>query len=225
MVNKGVDPTPKGGTIKKRCDEMGCWGEYLARREQLKREGMQPRESACRAYKDCRIEERWQDYQARKFRGELLGKGAPLTPGEMKEVKPDYQAPSPTRGAEVGESAMSLPEQIRWVKQQLAKVRNGGDEPQVFPNADALYWYQISISRPTDFDKIVLKIESPDKDAEDLMMRDGEYQFSQIEKQLLEAREEVGAQLREYETEFIEPCEPVLPVGSEGAGVEPVVEA
>lgn len=220
-----ASPVPQSGTVKKRCQTIGCWNEYLQLRESLKKQGMGAREAVVRAYTDLRIEERWQDYRTRQTQAAILGKQAPLTPGEMKEVYPRYQPPSVTREASVGEQVLSLPEQIQWVKRQLARVRNGGDQPSEFPNADVLYWYQIAVTRPVDFDKIVLKIEAPDKDADDAASRDSEYQFREIERQLEEAVKEVGRQLSEYEKGFSETLDEVLSPGPEGSGVEPAVPA
>ena len=197
-----VSPVPQSGTIKKRCQAMGCWGEYLAIREGLKKQGLMPRESVVRAYTELRLEEKWQDFRKRQTQAAIVGSNVPLTPAEMKEVSPRYQEPAITKDATVGDAVMSLPEQVRWVKQQLARVRNGGEQPKEFPNADALYWYQIAVTRPVDFDKIVLKIEAPDKDSNDAAARDSEYQFREIEKQIEEALKEVGSQLAEYEAEF-----------------------
>jgi hypothetical protein len=181
---------------------------------------MQPREAVERAYTDLKVEEKWQDHRQRKSRAEILGHGAPLTPREMEEVSPGYKRLAVTQDAIIGDQVLSLPEQVRWVKQQLARVRNGGDQPVEFPSADVLYWYQIAMTRPTDFDKIVLKIEAPERESEDAMMRDGEYQFAEIEEQLRLAVKEVGVQLGEIEENMARAFHGVLPAGSEGSGVE-----
>jgi len=217
--------TPRCSTIKQRCQALGNFGAYVQLRESLKRQGMAAREAAERAYSDLHIEQMWQDHRQRQTQATILGMGAPLTPTEMKTVNPSYTPPTPTSGAEVGGAMMSLPEQIRWVKQQLARVRNGGEAPAHFPNADALYWYQIAATRPQDFDKIVLKIEAPDKDAEDVLMRDGEHQFAEIERQIKEAVEEVGKQLVVIEAGFSEIFHAALSAGAQGSGVEPAVPA
>ena len=155
----------------------------------------------------------------------ILGRDAPLTPGELKEVDPKYRPLGVTQDASVGNQVLSLPEQVRWVKQQLARVRNGGVQPTEFPSADTLYWYQIAMTRPMDFDKIVLKIEAPERETEDAMMRDGEYQMSEIESQIRMGLKEVGVQLREIEERVARAFHGVLPAGSEGPGVEPAVPA
>jgi hypothetical protein len=223
VSHRKVSAVPHSGTIKKRLQMMGGWGEYLKYREDLRKQGMQPAEAKQRAYKDLGIEEKWQDHLQRKSRAEILGRDAPLTPGEM--VSPGYKRLSVTQDAIVGDQVLSLPEQVRWVKQQLARVRNGGDQPVEFPSADVLYWYQIAMTRPTDFDKIVLKIESPERESEDAMMRDGEYQFAEIEEQLRLALNEVGVLLREIEANVARAFHGVLPAGSEGSGVESPVSA
>jgi hypothetical protein len=174
--------------------------------------------------------EKWKEWRQRQTQAQILGRNVPLTPAEIKEVKPDYQSPLVTRGGLVGTEVLSLAEQIQWVKQQLAQVRNGAPHPTQFPNADVLYWYQIATTRPADFDKIVLKIETPGKDAGDgAWMRDGEYQFSQIESQLKQAVQEVGNQLREiereFETEMAATLDGPVQAGSEGPGLESAVSA
>ena len=200
---------PRGDTIRKHCEDLGVFGAYVGLRERYKSEGMSPRESAVRAVTEMRIEERWADWRQRQTQAGILGKGVPLTPAEMKKIRPDYVVPSITRDSEVGERVLSLPEQIRWVKQELAKVRDGQPMPTKFPSSDVLYWFQISLTRPLDFDRIVLKIEAPERDAEDQWMRDGEYQFEQIERQLQEALTETGNQLIEKEAGFVELIRPM----------------
>jgi hypothetical protein len=216
---------PSGPRIRKMCEDIACFGDYMKLRERYKLEGLLSREAIERAFIELNIAERWKDWRQRQTQSAILGSNVPLTPTEIREIKPDFQSAMMTSGAPVGEQVLSLPEQIRWVKQQLAKVRNGGDHPGSFPNADVLYWYQIAVSRPTDFDKIVLKIESPKEDTEDAMMRDGEYQFSQIETQLKQALQEVGKQLRELEADVAETLDGLVQACPEGSGVEPAISA
>jgi hypothetical protein len=227
MARKPSKDVPSGKTIKQQCLSLGpsVWKDFWQARDRYKMEGLAPAEAVERTYKEKRIAELYDDWRKRETQREILGRDVPLTPAEIKEIHPDYQAPSVTNGGEVGEAVLSLPEQVRWVKQKLAQVRNGGDQPTSFPNADVLYWYQIAMTRPQDFDKIVLKIEAPEKDAEDAMMRDGEFQFSQIEAQIRQAAEECGSQLRDIEQSLATAFDGVLPSCPEGAGVEPAVSA
>lgn len=195
---------PQAPWIKKKCQDLGgsVWKEYWTARDAYKREGMEPQEARERVYVEQRIAERWNDWRQRRSQAEIVGKNVPLTPAEMKEINPNYKAPSVTKEAEIGKDILSLPEQVRWVKQKLARVRNGGEQPTSFPSADTLYWYQIAVTRPVDFDKLVLKIEAPEKDGENAIMQDGEHQFATIERQLGEAVQEVGNQLVEMESGF-----------------------
>jgi hypothetical protein len=211
--------------MRRHAKDIGVWDDLVRLREKLKLEGMAATEACERAGADLKIEERWQDWRKRKTQVEIMGRGVPITPTEMVEIKPDYVAPRITPGSIVGDESFSLPEQIRWVKQKLARVRNGGDQPTRFPNDDVLYWYQIAITRPLDFDRMVIKLETPDKGADDAWLRDGEYQFAEIEKQLIEAVKEAGKQLVEQEREFAETLNALLRDGAKGAGVELAVSA
>ena len=226
MVKAPADRAiPKGPLMKKRCMDVGQERQWIDLRERYKREGLTPRDAAVRSYVELGIAEKWDDWNRRRTLQAIVGSTVPLTPSETKKATPSYTPPSVTKGSDVGEAVLSLPEQIRWVKQRLAMVRNGGEPPQSYPNADVLYWYQIAITRPADFDKIVLKIESPQTDGDDVIARDGEHQFREIESQIEEALKEVGKQLGEYEQAFSETLDELLPAGAEGPGVEPAVPA
>jgi hypothetical protein len=92
---------------------------------------------------------------------------------------------------------------------------------------------EYTLNNGCNFDKLVIKTESPDKPEDDAMLRDNERQFREIEDQIREAVKEVGDQLKDYEREFHETLDTifsgaldaVLPDGSEGAGQQPVVPA
>jgi len=202
---------PHHSTVRRQAKCCGLWGDLVALRERYKLEGLTPRDAQSRAYLELGVAKAYEDWRLRRTQGELLGKGVTLTPAETREVVPGYKDPSIPEGAEVGEEVLSLPEQVRWVKRELARVRNGGEKPMRFPSADVLYWYQRGVRSPGDFDKLVTKIEAPEKEADDAWMRDGEYQFTQIEGQLKEALGEVKGQLREVESgELFEPVEGVV---------------
>lgn len=224
MGAKGSKP-PANRTLARYADALGEKASFVKLREDYKLRGMSPRDAAVRAADDMRLAERYEDHRRRKTLGELVGRSAPLTASEAKEIHPSYEAPTVTKGSRVGDRALSFPEQVRWVKQQLARVRDGRGSPEEFPSEDTLYWYQIAITRPGDFDKIVLKMESPERESEDAMLRDGEYQFSQIEQQLLDALQEVGQQLVEQEAGFAEALDGLLRVRSEGSGEQSAIPA
>lgn len=227
MTSKARPGTvPKAGTIKKRCEAIGEWANYLKRREELKTAGqLQPREAAMRTYKELKIEERYFDHISRQTRADILSTPGPLTPVEMQAVRPGYKPVGVTPGSDIGGDVLSLPEQISWVKRNLARARNGGDQPTRFPNEDTLYWWQIAIQRPADFDKLVLKTESPDKPEDDEMLRENEHQFKEIERQIQDALKEVGRQLKDYEQEFSSTLDAVLPDGSQGSDQQSLVPA
>ena len=178
--------------------------EYIQLREGYKGKGLSARESYERATIEMDLMARWKDYRRRKVQADLMGAGVPLTPAEAMDANPGYRAPGLMEPAEVGNQILSLAEQIKWVKQEVALVRNGRDHPKRYPSPDVLYWYQIASTRPGDFDKIVLKVEAPEKNAEDWIFQDGEHQFSEVEKQIREALSEVGDGLVEAEAGFVE---------------------
>jgi hypothetical protein len=216
---------PSAWAIKRHAKEIDAFGDFVKLREKLKLEGMTPSEACQRAGMELRIEERWADWWRRKNQGIVLGKDVPLTPGEMKQVIPAYVAPSLTQSAEVGTATMSLAEQVQWAKRALARVRNGEPAPTSFPNDDTMYWYQNGVSNQGDFEKIVVRVEAPEKEGADAWMRDGQYQFGEIEKQIVEAVKEAGDQLVQQERGFAEALHGLLSVGAEGSGVESLVPA
>jgi hypothetical protein len=191
---------PSHITIKKYAKALGLWADFVRLREHYKLKGLMAREAAERSWREMRIVELWQDWRGRKTQQEIMGSGVPITPEEMKEIHPSYQVPSITNGAEVGEEVLSLAEQVRWANEELAMVRNGGDQPHYFPSKGTMSWYQFGLSNETEFRKMVVRTEAPGKGPEDAMLRDGEYQFEEIERQLREAVKEVGSQWREIET-------------------------
>lgn len=178
--------------------------EYIQLRERYKGEGLSAKEACERASIELKIHERFEDYRRRKVQSELMGAGVPLTPAEASEANPGYRPPARMEPGEVGDQILSLAEQIKWVKHRVALVRNGGDHPKEYPSPDVLYWYQIASTRPGDFDKIVMKLEAPEKNTEDWIFQDGEHQFSEVEKQIREALSEVGDGLVEAESGFAE---------------------
>jgi hypothetical protein len=200
------NPIPTGPVATKRAKDLGneAWKEYKDLREGYKQKDLTPREAKDRAYTELRIGERWYDLQQRQAQGVVMGSQVPLTPDEMKEVAPKYQRPSVTKAEEIGEQEMSLPEQVKWAMRWAAKVQNGEDPPTRFPCEGALFWYQSAVGNRREFEKLLLRVEAPGGDADNLYLQDSQYQFSQIEKQIQEALRECGERLVEMESGFAE---------------------
>lgn len=197
---------PRGRTATSHAKDLGrdVYREYVSLREGYKREGLTPKEAYTRAYMELRIEDRWRDWRQRKSMTAVLGSQVPLTQGEMKEVVPGYSPPSVTKAEEVGEEEMSLGEQVAWAKRWAARVQNGEDAPVKFPSEGALFWFQSALSNRREFEKVVLRVESPVGGEEDPYLQEGQYQFSQLEKQIQDALDECGGQLVELESGFAE---------------------
>ena len=121
---------PNATRLKEHCLDLGeeVWRAFVNLRENYKRQDLTAKDARVRAALELKIEERWADWRKRKTCAEITGSEVALTPTEVKSVLPDYVAPSVTHQAKIGNLEMSLPEQIRWVKQRLAVVRNGGDQ-------------------------------------------------------------------------------------------------
>jgi hypothetical protein len=140
------------------------------------------------------LRRKFEEFQERSSQSAILGSSVPLTPDEIKEVIPGYKRPGDTMG--------SSPDQIKWVKRAVAKRQNGGALPKKFPNYDVLYWFQRAVRNQSDFDKVVLKLDTPQGDVGEAWMRDGEYQLNEIDAQIRGALEESGAQLCDLEESF-----------------------
>ena len=201
-----ASPIPAGRTATLRAKDLGLqvWYQYRDLRERYKREGLTPKEAYGRAYVELKIAERWLDWNERRQQQELMGSGVPLTPAEMKEVVPNYQRPSLTRAEEIGQEEMSFSEQVHWAKRTVARVKNGEDPPSHFPNEGALFWYQCAVGSYDKFLGVLQKVEAPAGEAENQYLQDSQYKFSQIVKQLEEAVQEVGEELVEMESGFVE---------------------
>ena len=180
--------------------------EYIQLREGYKGKGLSAKEACERASIELKIHERFEDYRRRRVQSELMGAGVPLTPSEAAEANPGYSPPKGLLGvgAEIGDEIQSLSEQIKWAKHKVALARNGGDHPKYYPSVDSLFWYQQASTRPDKFDAMVLKLEAPEKNADDWIFQDGEYQLGEVQKQIREALLEVGESLLEAESGFAE---------------------
>ena len=93
---------------------------------------------------------------------------------------------------------------MAWAKRWVARIQNGDDGPKKFPNEGALFWLQSALSNRREFEKVVLRVESPTVEGESAYLLDGQYQLREIEKQLEEALRECGERLMEMESGFVE---------------------
>jgi hypothetical protein len=55
-----------------------------------------------------------------------------------------------------------------------------------------------------EFEKLLLRVEAPGGDPDNLYLQDSQYQYSEIEKQIREAVKEVGPRMKELAAEFEE---------------------
>jgi hypothetical protein len=148
--------------------------------------------------------ERWEDWRERKHLGKALGTGVPATPEEIKAAVPSYTLPTVAKAEEIGDQEMALAEQVKWAMRWAAKVQNGEDPPTRFPCEGALFWYQSAVGNRREFEKVLLRVEAPGGDPDNLYLQDSQYQFSEIEKQIREVRKEVGRRLLEMDPELKE---------------------
>jgi hypothetical protein len=182
---------PKAQEIKRQCQAIGYafWREYYRYRDSLKEKNLTPREAVARAYREKQVAARYAALQERMAaEGKEIGPG-PLDPkpgvvtgidlpkAELKEV-------------EVGNEEQTIPEQIRWVQENVALWRLKGKEPERFPSPGALFWWQQAIGRNDRFEDKVAKFLAPHSERDEELMRDGEYQLREVEAQLAAARDE-----------------------------------
>jgi len=203
---KRINKIPSSNWATKQVTDLGPQErrEYIDLREKYKGEGLTPKEAKDRAYIELRIGERWMDWKRRQSMQVVMGKHVPLTPDEMKAVSPNYRPPGVMKAEEVGDADMTLAEDVRWAKEWAARVQNGEDPPVKFPSKGALFWYQSAVANRREFEKVVLRVESPAGEGDNVYLQDSQYQFSQIEKEIQEAVREVGASLLETEAGFAE---------------------
>ena len=198
-------PVPSSRTCTRHFGELGKGAkhEYLNLREKYKGEGLSPREAVERSYVELHVESRYLAHRQRLEMREALGEGVPLTPGEMAEVSPGHQTLRITKAEQIGDEDMSLNEQVKWSMRWAAKVQNGADPPVRFPCEGALFWYQSAVGNRREFEKLLLRIEAPGDDPDNLYLQDSQYQFSEIEKQIQKAVEEVGPRMKEIEKKYL----------------------
>ena len=195
---------PSSRTISRHANDLGVSAkhEYFKLRDGYKTKGLTDREAVERACIELRIMERWEDWRERKHLGEALGTGVPLTPEETQAAVPSYEPPRLTKAEEIGDQEMSLAEQVNWAMRWAAKVQNGEDPPTRFPCEGALFWYQSAVGNRREFEKLLLRVEAPGGDPDNLYLQDSQYHFSEIEKQIKLAVAEVGPRLREIEKQY-----------------------
>lgn len=181
--------------------------EYWNLREKLKGEGLSPREAIERSYVELKIGARWLDQQHRIRTKKAFGDGSALTPDEMSEVHPEYSPVRAAQAEQIGDEDLSLQEQVKWAMKWVAKVQNGADPPKKFPNEGALFWYQSAVGNRRDFERLLLKVESPGNDPDNLYLQDSQYQFHELEKQIQRAVDEVGPRLKEVEKKYLDKVE------------------
>lgn len=195
------NPIPSSRTCTRYVTKLGkaAKHEYIQLREKYKGEGLSPREAVERAFIELKIGARYIDMKRRVETRDALGQGVALTPEEMGDVDPNYTPPKATKAEHIGEAEMTLEEAVKWAMKWVAKVQNGQDPPVRFPNEQCLFWYQSAVANRRDFERLLLRVEAPGGDPDNLFLQDTQYHFSELEKQIQRAVDEVGPRLREIE--------------------------
>ncbi len=197
-------PIPSSRTVSRYVKDMGkvVWREYRDLREKYKGEGLTAQEAYERAFVELKIEKHHREWKHRVEMRDAFGEGLPLTPAEKGEVDSGLGL-KPTKAESIGDQDMSLPEQVKWAMRWVAKVQNGADPPVRFPCEGALFWYQSAVGNRRDFERLLLRVEAPGGDPDNLYLQDSQYQFAEIEKQIHRALDEVGPRLKELEKNFL----------------------
>lgn len=206
MNRRPAGSIPSSRQISRYVTELGHLAkkEYFAVRDRYKRKGLEAREAVERAYVELKIKERYEDLRDRKAFGDATEAGVPLTPEEIREVMPSYNPLAVTKAEKIGDAEMSLSEQVGWAKKWAARVANGEKEPTSFPSDGALFWFQAALSNRREFEKVVLRVDSPTGGEESLYLQEGQHQMKEIEAQLKEAVRECGEKLCAMEGGFAE---------------------
>jgi hypothetical protein len=195
---------------------MSAKGEYFRLSDKYKGEGVSAREAIERACVELKVMERgesWRLKQAGMVSGlerEGLGRDLGATELEVREGLGGYVGTGSISAGEVGREEMSLGEQVAWAKRWVARIQNGEEGPRKFPNEGALFWFQSALSNRREFEKVVLRVESPAVEGESAYLLDGQYQLKEIEKQMTEVLRECGKHLVEMESGFVELLKGVL---------------
>lgn len=178
--------------------------EFVDLRAKYRGEGLSRQEANERSYVEMHIRERWMEQKQRANAQEAMGSLVPLTPAEASTVLPGYGSLRVPRAEEIGEQEMALSEQVKWAMKWAAKVQNGAEPPVRFPCEGALFWYQSACQNRREFEKLLLRVEAPGGDPDNLYLQDSQYQYGEIERQVRSALREVGARLRELEKETLD---------------------
>ncbi len=204
MNRRATGAIPCGRTLTRHVTDLGpsAKHEYFQLREKYKAEDLSPREAMERAAIELQVEEKWKDWKQRKHFQQVSGSAVPVTPGELKAAVPSYTPLGEIKAEEIGDKEMSLAEQVAWAKKWSARLQNGEEAPTKFPSEGALFWLQSAISNRREFEKVVLRVESPGADGADAYLQDGQHQYKEIENQIQEAVRECGDKLVELESGF-----------------------
>lgn len=197
---------PSSRTLTRYVNALGkpAWRQYRDLREKYKGEGLTAREAVERAAIELKVEERYKEWRHRDEMKDAFGNGVPLTPTEQAAVIRGEEVLETGRAERIGDEEMSLPEQVKWAMKWVARQQNGDGPPKRFPCEGALFWYQSAIRDLRDFSRLLLRVEAPGGDPDNLYLQDSQYQFSEIEKQIKQAVAEVGPRLREIEAEWLD---------------------
>ena len=197
---------PTSRTISRYVKDLGKaeWRKYRDLREKYKGEGLTPQEAYERAYIELDIKQKHDEWRARVEVRKAFGDGVSLTPAELREVDPNSSSLRTSKAESIGTVDMPLAEQVKWAMKWAAKVQDGADPPTVFPCEGALFWYQSAVQNRRDFERLLLRVEAPGGDPDNLYLQDSQYQFSELEKQIQKAVDEVGPRMREIEKKWLE---------------------
>lgn len=197
---------PSSRTCTRHIKELGkaATHEYINLREKYKGEGLSPREAVERSYLELKVGARWLDQRHRVASRAAFGEGSALTPGEMSEVSPEYSPVRSAKAESIGDDDLSLQEQVKWAMKWVARVQNGADPPVKFPNEGCLFWYQSAVGNRRDFERLLLRVESPGNDPDNLYLQDSQYQFGELEKQIQRAVDEVGPRMKDIEKKYLD---------------------
>ena len=191
-----ADRDPSGKTCTRHAKALGkeAWEEFKNLRESYKARGLLPKNAFLRAYRELKIEARWKDHRHRMALGRSLEAEGELTEAEAATLKVGTQAYM-GEVQSIGDQEMTAAEQVKWAMKMAARVQSGEDPPTKFPNDGALFWYQSAVGNRRDFEKLVLRVDAPGADPDNMYLLDGQHHFSEIEKNLKMALEEVGERL------------------------------
>jgi hypothetical protein len=200
MIKRVVPIQP---TIKKWCEEMGCWREFIKRREELKKQGMEAKDAIKRTYMEMEIKQKYEEYRQVKAAREMKVMTTPLTDGEAAMLMPGKREPGLGKDVECGNEAMSLADELSWVWNKRALARTMGEQPERFPNSSVAGWWHEAIRNPEFFNKAYMN-SAGGKMGDESEQRDYKFQMEELERQIQGALKEVGEELERMEGGFAE---------------------